>query len=88
MRQHILQRRAARLWRSLVGVRWERLQGSIAARYYARVTLPLRWWHALGQPEQFTPRLPWWQPFVFAWLRGTGWLRPRRSSHHSFTEPC
>jgi hypothetical protein len=70
-----------------VGVRWERLQGSIAARYYARVTLPLRWWHALGQPEQFTPRLPWWQPFVFAWLCGTGWLRPRRSSPHISTEP-
>ena len=75
MRQHLHHRRAARLWRTLVGVRWERWQGSIAGFYFQRVTLPLRWWVACGQPEQFRPQLPWWQPFVFAWLRGTRWLR-------------
>ncbi|HUZ06001.1 MAG TPA: hypothetical protein VMV89_00780 [Candidatus Paceibacterota bacterium] len=30
----------------------------------------------------FRPALPWWQPFVFAYLSITGWVRrPRRQQH-------
>ena len=86
MRQHILQRRATRLWRSLVAIRFERFQGRIAGAYFARVSYPLQVWQAFGSPAEFTPRLPWWQPFAFAWLVGSGWL-PRRSSHQQFAEP-
>ena len=72
MRAQIQRAWAARRWHTLVGIRWQRFQGRIAGRYYQRVTLPLLWWRALGQPEQFRPRLPWWQPFVYSWLVITG----------------
>ena len=67
--------RAARCWHSLVGIRWLRWQSRLAGCYFQRVTLPLRWWHALGCPPQFRPQLPWWQPFVWRWLVLSGWQR-------------
>jgi hypothetical protein len=60
------------VWRS---IRWERFQGPIAGFYYRRVTEPVGFWRACGCPPEFRPRLPWWQPFVYAWLHGSGWLR-------------
>jgi hypothetical protein len=71
--------RAARRWHILVGVRWQRWQSAVSALYFRRVTLPLQLWRACGQPSQFRPQLPWWQPFVFSYLSVTGWLR--RSRH-------
>jgi len=68
--------RAARRWHILVGVRWQRWQSAVSALYFRRVTLPL--WRACGQPSQFRPQLPWWQPLVFSYLSATGWLRPSR----------
>ena len=66
---------AARRWQVVVRVRWDRLQSRVAAFYFYRVTFPLRFWRACGCPEQFRPSLPWWQPFVLAWLRLSGWQR-------------
>ena len=67
---------AARRWQVVVCVRWQRLQGRVAGFYFQRVTLPVQFWRACGCPSQFPPpRLPWWQPFVLAWLRLTGWRR-------------
>jgi len=62
-------------WFLLVGGRWERFQCRVARFYFLRVTSPVEVWVALGRPRQFRPRLPWWQPLVFAWLRLSGWLR-------------
>ena len=70
--------RAARRWHTLVGVRWQRLQGRIAGHYFVRVTQPLQWWVAFGRPPEFRPSLPWWQPFVWHWLHITGWLPASR----------
>ena len=61
-----------------VRIHWLRWQGAVASLYFRRVTLPLRFWVALGQPEQFRPQLPWWRPFVWRWLVITGWVRPSR----------
>ena len=57
---------------------WQRWQGSVAALYYQRVTLPLQWWVAAGRPPQFQPQLPWWQPLVWHYLVITGWQQSRR----------
>ncbi len=79
VREHLQRGWAARRWHLLVGVRWERFQCRVAAFYFQRVSLPVRWWLALGRPPQFRPRLPWWQPFLLAWLRLSGRLpAPRR----------
>jgi len=67
--------RAARRWQVLVGVRWQQFQCRVAAFYFQRVSLPVQWWRACGCPPQFRPRLPWWQPLVWRWLRLSGWLR-------------
>ena len=67
--------RAARRWQVLVGVRWQRFQCRVARLYFQRVSLPVQFWRACGCPPQWRPRLPWWQPFVFSWLRLSGWLR-------------
>ena len=67
--------RAARLWRVVVGVRWERVQSALAALYFRRVTFPLQAWAAFGRPPQFVPRLPWWQHLLWVWLSSTGVLR-------------
>jgi hypothetical protein len=72
---------AARRWHLLVGPAqrgWQRWQGSVAALYYQRVTLPLQWWVAAGRPPQFQPQLPWWQPLVWRYLVITGWQQSRR----------
>lgn len=61
-----------------VRIHWLRLQSRISGAYFQRVTQPLQFWHALGRPAEFTPRLPWWQPFVWRWLVITGWVRPSR----------
>ena len=60
---------------------WSHWQCRVAARYFQRVTVPLRFWVALGRPQQFRPQLPWWQPFVWQWLVLTGWVRPSRRRH-------
>ena len=77
--------RAARLAcsrRVWLRVRWQRLQSRISGFYYQRVTVPVQFWVACGRPPGFRPRLPWWQPYVFAWLSVTGWVRvPRRRRH-------
>jgi hypothetical protein len=65
---------AARRWQFVVGCYWERFQCRLLALYYWRVTYPVRVWRAFGCPEQFRPRLPWWQHFVWVWLSSTGWL--------------
>ena len=70
--------RATRRWHTLVGVRWQRWQSAVAALYFQRVIQPVRFWVALGQPEQFRPQLPWWRPLVWRWLAVTGWVRPSR----------
>ena len=81
MSMHLQAGRAARRWQLLVGIigpaqrGWQRLQGRVAAFYFQRVTLPVQFWRACGCPPQFRPHLPWWQPFVFAWLRLSGWQR-------------
>jgi hypothetical protein len=47
--------------------------------YYRRVTVPVSFRVACGQPAAFRPALQWWQPFVFSYLNITGWvLRHRR----------
>ena len=71
-------RQVAIRWYLLVGIRWQRLQGRISGFYFRRVTEPWQFWHALGCPQQFTPRIPWWQPWVYRWLVLTGWVRPQR----------
>ncbi len=79
VREHLQRGWDARRWHLLVGVRWERFQCRVAAFYFQRVSLPVRWWLALGRPAQFRPRLPWWQQFVLAWLRLSGRVpAPRR----------
>jgi hypothetical protein len=70
--------RAARRWYLLVGIRWQRWQSVVSGLYYRRVTLPVQFWVACGQPVGFRPALPWWQPFVFGYLSVTGWLWPSR----------
>jgi hypothetical protein len=75
VREHFQVGRAARRWQSLVGVRWQRWQCRVAAFYFHRVSLPVQFWRAAGCPSQFRPRLPWWQPLVWRWLRLSGWLR-------------
>ena len=75
-------------WFLLVGGRWERLQGCICRFYFQRVTLPVRFWVACGSPEQFRPRLPWWQPFVWRWLVISGAFRPiHPMAHHPLRRP-
>ena len=69
---------AARRWHTLVGIRWQRLQGRIAQCYFLRVTQPLQFWVAVGRPAAFRPSLPWWQPLVWHWLHITGWLPASR----------
>ena len=54
---------------------WQRWQSTVSGLYYQRVTLPLQFWVACGQPPEFRPQLPWWQPFVFSYLSITGWVR-------------
>ena len=69
---------AARRWQLLVGPArrdWQRFQCRVAGFYFHRVSLPVQFWRACGCPPAFRPRLPWWQPFVFAWLRLSGWRR-------------
>jgi hypothetical protein len=78
MRARVTVRRAARRWHLLVGIRWQRVQCFIAARYYQRVTAPVRAWQACGSPACLAPSIPWWQPFAYLWLRRTGWLTRRR----------
>ena len=63
----------------VVRVRWERFQGSVRGLYFRRVTFPVRIWRACGCPEQFRPRLPWWQPFVWRWLVISGAAAGRNS---------
>jgi hypothetical protein len=75
MRESIQVGWAARRWHLLVGVRWERFQSRIIRLYFRRVTLPVRFWQALGCPEQLRPRLPWWSPLVWRWLALTGECR-------------
>jgi len=72
MRAQSIGSRAARRWHSLVGVRWLRWQGRVSALYQQRVTLPVQYWQAFGCPSEFTPQLPWWQPFVWRYLVITG----------------
>jgi hypothetical protein len=55
--------------------RRQRWQSAVSGLYYRRVTLPVQFWRACGQPPAFRPALPWWQPFVFAYLSVTDWLR-------------
>ena len=73
VREHTHSGRAARRWQVMVGVRWQRFQSCVAALYFQRVTLPVRFWRAAGCPVQFRPQLPWWHRFVLAWLRLSGW---------------
>ena len=61
-----------------VRIHWQRWQCSVAGLYHQRVTLPVQFWVACGQPAGFAPRLPWWQSFVYRYLVITGWLRPSR----------
>ena len=78
MRAHFISSQVARRWHVLVVVQWQRWQSVVSGLYYRRVTAPVQFWVALGQPAGFAPRLPWWQPFVFSYLSLTGWLRPAR----------
>ena len=55
-------------WHRHVGIRAERQLGRVSALYHHRVTLPVLFWRACGCPAPFTPRLPWWQPFVYRFL--------------------
>ena len=71
--------RVARWLHVVVGVRWQRVQGRVCGLYFRRVTLPVRFWRACGCPEQFRPRLPWWQPFVWRWLVISGAAAGRNS---------
>jgi len=61
---------------------WWRWQCRVSGFYYRHVTAPVSFWVACGQPVGFRPQLPWWQPFVFSYLRLTGWLRARRPERH------
>ena len=75
-------------WFLLVGGRWERFQGRVAGFYFQRVTLPVRFWVACGSPQQFRPRLPWWQPFVWRWLVISGAFGPiHPMAHHPLRRP-
>jgi hypothetical protein len=49
----------------------------VSRLYRQRVTEPVQWWLALGRPQQFRPRIPWWQPFVGWYLVLTGGSVPR-----------
>ena len=75
MRAHHIASRAARRWYITVSLPWQRWQSAVSGLYYRRVTAPVGFWCACGQPPAFRPVLPWWQPFVFSYLRITGWLR-------------
>ena len=66
---------AARRWQVVVSVRWQRFQCLLEGLYSRRVLEPARFWQALGCPAALRPRLPWWQQFVLAWLRLSGWRR-------------
>ena len=79
MSSHHTSSQATRAWHHLVVIRWERWQSAVSGLYYRRVTAPVAFWRACGQPAAFRPQLPWWQPFVFSYLSITGWVR--RSRH-------
>jgi len=61
---------------SVVGS-WRRWVGRVESFYRRRVHRPVYHWRAQGSPDQFLPQLPWWQPFVYRFLRLCGRL-PRR----------
>ena len=58
----------SRGWHCHVAVPLGRQLGRVSRFYYQHVTLPVYFWRACGCPEQFTPRIPWWQPWVYRLL--------------------
>jgi len=78
MSSHFISSQATAAWHRFAVVPWWRWQCRVSGLYYRRVTLPVSFWVACGCPPEFQPQLPWWQPFVFSYLRLTGWLRAHR----------
>ncbi|MDB6057697.1 MAG: hypothetical protein JWO95_1541 [Verrucomicrobiales bacterium] len=60
---------------ALVGFR-----GSVLRFYNDGVHKPVQFWVACGSPSSCVPRLPWWQPWVWAFISIMGWNKyfPRR----------
>ena len=78
MSSHFISSQATAAWHRFAVVPWWRWQCRVSGLYYRRVTLPVSFWVACGCLPEFQPQLPWWQPFVFSYLRLTGWLRAHR----------
>ena len=78
MSSHFTFSQATAVWHRFAIVPWQRWQCRVSGFYYRHVTAPVSFWVACGQPPEFRPQLPWWQPFVFSYLRLTGWIRARR----------
>ena len=79
MSSHFTFSQATTAWHRFATLPWCRWQCRVSGFYYRHVTAPVSFWVTCGQPPEFRPQLPWWQPFVFSYLRLTGWLRwPRR----------
>jgi hypothetical protein len=74
MSSHFISSQATAAWHRFAIVPWLRWQGHVSGFYFHRVTVPVSFWLACGRPAAFRPQLPWWQPFVFSYLRLTGWL--------------
>ena len=75
MSSHFISSQATAAWHRFAVVPWWRWQCRVSGFYYRHVTLPVQFWVACGQPPEFRPQLPWWQPFVFSYLSITGWVR-------------
>ena len=61
-----------RSWHCRFGIPLDRQLSRVSRLYYTRVTLPVLWWRACGCPAAFTPRVPWWQHFVYQFLCTVG----------------
>ena len=57
---------------------WRRWVGRVESLYRFRVHRPVYLWRAQGSRCEFLPRLPWWHPFVYRFLRLVGRLRRRQ----------
>jgi hypothetical protein len=70
----------------IIGIRIMRVHERLAWLYTRRVAEPLRLYHLFrhitipGLPPTRPPRLPWWQPFLYAYLRAVGY-HGGRSQH-------
>jgi hypothetical protein len=57
---------------------WRQWVGRVESLYASRVRRQVYLWRAQGSRPEFLPRLPWWHPFVYRFLRLVGRLPQRQ----------